>query len=75
MAYALEGMTHEDAYGPVTMRAEDHQVQQNLYISTVSDDVKYGVDNIELGWKLVENGTIDASAAEEPTTCEMERPE
>ncbi|EAQ03788.1 ABC transporter, periplasmic branched chain amino acid binding protein [Pseudooceanicola batsensis HTCC2597] len=75
VAYALEGMVHQDAYGPVTMRAEDHQAQQNLYISTVSDDVKYGVDNIELGWKVVEGGEIDASVAEQPTTCEMERPE
>ncbi|WP_375174338.1 branched-chain amino acid ABC transporter substrate-binding protein [Pseudooceanicola sp.] len=75
VAYALEGMTHEDAYGPVTMRADDHQVQQNLYISTVSDDVKYGVDNIELGWKMVDGGKIEAAAAEQPTTCEMERPE
>lgn len=75
VAKAMEGMSIEGPYGPVTMRAEDHQVQQNLYISTVSKDVKYGVDNIDLGWKLVENGTIDASAAEEPTTCEMERPE
>jgi len=75
VAFALEGMSHDDAYGNVTMRAEDHQAQQNLYISTVSDDVKYGVDNIELGWKLLEGGTIDASVAEQPTTCEMERPE
>lgn len=75
VAKALEGLTVEGAYGPVTMRAEDHQAQQNLYISTVSKDVKYGVDNIDLGWVLVDNGSIDASAAEEPTTCEMERPE
>ena len=27
-----------------------------------------------LGWKLVDGGTIEASAAEEPTTCKMERP-
>ncbi|OWU85782.1 branched-chain amino acid ABC transporter substrate-binding protein [Oceanicola sp. 22II-s10i] len=75
VAKALEGLTVEGAYGPVTMRAEDHQAQQNLYISTVSNDVKYGVDNIELGWKLVDNGTIEAASAEEPTTCKMERPE
>ncbi|WP_407494312.1 branched-chain amino acid ABC transporter substrate-binding protein [Pseudooceanicola sp. MF1-13] len=75
VAFALEGMSHDDAYGTVTMRAEDHQAQQNLYISTVSDDVKYGVDNIELGWKLLDGGTIEAAAAEQPTTCEMERPE
>ena len=75
VAKALEGLSIEGPYGPVTMRAEDHQAQQNLYISTVSKDVKYGVDNIDLGWKLVDNGTIEASAAEEPTTCQMERPE
>ena len=74
VAYALEGMTHEDAYGTVTMRAEDHQAQQNLYISTVADGVKFGVDNIELGWKMVEGGKIEAANAEQPTTCEMERP-
>ncbi|WP_375687605.1 branched-chain amino acid ABC transporter substrate-binding protein [Pseudooceanicola sp. LIPI14-2-Ac024] len=75
VAKSLEGLSIEGAYGPFTMRAEDHQVQQNLYISTVSDDVKYGVDNIDLGWVLVDGGEIDAAAAEEPTTCEMERPE
>ncbi|MAM62033.1 branched-chain amino acid ABC transporter substrate-binding protein [Maritimibacter sp. UBA3975] len=75
VAKALEGMTIEHAYGTATMRAEDHQLQQPLYISVVSDDVKYGVDNIDLGWKLVDAGTISMEAAEQPTTCEMERPE
>jgi branched-chain amino acid transport system substrate-binding protein len=75
VAKALEGLTYDGAYGTVTMRADDHQAQQPLYISTVSKDVKYGVDNIDLGWALVDNGTIPATAAEAPTTCKMERPE
>ena len=75
VAKALEGLTIEHAYGSATMRAEDHQIQQPLYISVVSDDVKYGVDNIDLGWKLVDAGTISMESAEQPTTCEMERPE
>ncbi|MBV7377829.1 branched-chain amino acid ABC transporter substrate-binding protein [Maritimibacter dapengensis] len=75
VAKAMEGLTIDHAYGQATMRAEDHQMQQPLFISTVSDDVKYGVDNIELGWALVEGGTIDMASAEQPTTCEMERPE
>ncbi|WP_163848296.1 branched-chain amino acid ABC transporter substrate-binding protein [Pseudooceanicola aestuarii] len=75
VAKAMEGLTVESAYGPVTMRAEDHQAQQNLYISTVSDDYRYNVDNVELGWNLVENGMVEAAKAEQPTTCEMERPE
>jgi len=78
VAYALEGLEIPEAYGTLTVRAEDHQAQQNLYISTVAkvdgESVKYGVDNIELGWKLVDGGKIDASAAEQPTTCKMERP-
>lgn len=79
VAMAMEGLTIDEAYGgQVTMRASDHQAQQNLYISTVAPvggDVKYGVDNVEYGWKLVEGGSIDAASAEQPTTCEMERPE
>ena len=75
VAKALEGLTYDGAYGTVTMRAEDHQAQQPLFISTVSKDVKYGVDNTDLGWKLVDGGEIPASAAEAPTTCKMERPE
>jgi len=75
VAKALEGMTIEHAYGTATMRASDHQIQQPLFVSVVSDDVKYGVDNIDLGWKLVDNGTIAMDVAEQPTTCEMERPE
>ncbi len=74
VAKALEGMTIEHAYGTATMRASDHQIQQPLFVSVVSDDVKYGVDNIDLGWKLVDNGTIAMDVAEQPTTCEMERP-
>jgi branched-chain amino acid transport system substrate-binding protein len=74
IAKALEGLTVQGAYGPVTMRASDHQAQQNLYISTVAKGVKYTVDNTDKGWKLVENGKIDAAAAEEPTTCKMVRP-
>lgn len=75
VAKALEGLSIEHAYGTATMRAEDHQIQQPLFISTVSDDVTYGVDNIDLGWQLVDAGTIPLEAAEQPTTCEMERPE
>ena len=75
VAKAMEGMTLDHAYGTITMRAEDHQVQQDLYVSTVADGVKYGVDNISLGWTAAPEDKIPAEAAEEPTTCEMERPE
>ncbi|MEJ1998341.1 MAG: hypothetical protein P8X76_09380 [Maritimibacter sp.] len=60
------------------MRAEDHQVQQPLYISVVepvSDGLMFNFDNTDYGWKLVENGAISLENAMQPTTCEMERPE
>jgi len=75
VAHALEGMSVEGGYGAATMRAEDHQLQQPLYITTVAADVTYPVDNTDLGWRLVEDGAIPADAAETPTTCEMERPD
>ncbi|WP_010137820.1 branched-chain amino acid ABC transporter substrate-binding protein [Oceanicola sp. S124] len=75
VAYALEGLSIEDGYGTATMRAEDHQIQQPLYITTVAHDMTYPVDNTDLGWRLVEGGTISAEAAMEPSTCEMQRPE
>lgn len=74
VAKALEGLEIDQAYGKALMRASDHQIQMPLYISTVSDDVKYGVDDTKYGWKLVPNGTISLEAAEQPTTCKMKRP-
>ncbi len=75
VAKAMEGMSLDEAYGSVTMRAEDHQIQQDLYISTVADGVEFTVDNTSLGWVVVDGGKIEAAAAEMPTTCEMQRPE
>ncbi|QOL81755.1 branched-chain amino acid ABC transporter substrate-binding protein [Pseudooceanicola spongiae] len=75
VAKAMEGLEVQAAYGPATMRAEDHQLQQNLFVTTVAKDQKYGVDNTDLGWRLVDGGAISAEAASTPTTCKMERPE
>lgn len=75
VAKALEGLTFDDAYGPVTMRASDHQLQTNLYVSVVADDVKVTSDGTGYGWKLVDGGEVTAADAEMPTTCKMERPQ
>ncbi len=75
VAKALEGLAFDDAYGPVTMRASDHQLQTNLYVSVVADDVKVTSDGTGYGWKLVDGGEVTAADAEMPTTCKMERPQ
>lgn len=76
IANALEGMTHETYYGTVTMRAEDHQLLQPLYISVFTpvgtDGVKYGVDNTGIGWKT--KAKIEAQNTGMPTSCQMVRP-
>ena len=76
VAFALEGMEHETFYGKVTMRAEDHQLIQPLYISTMTkvgtEGVKYDVENTGLGWKT--DGRTEAEDTARPTTCKMKRP-
>jgi branched-chain amino acid transport system substrate-binding protein len=76
VALALEGMTHQTYYGTVTMRAEDHQLIQPLYISTMTKAgtkaVKYDVENTGLGWKT--NMRVEAANTAMPTPCKMNRP-
>ncbi|KZL04594.1 Leucine-, isoleucine-, valine-, threonine-, and alanine-binding protein precursor [Pseudovibrio axinellae] len=72
IAGELEGMTYESPYGEVTMRAEDHQLLQPLYISTFSDDVERDVENTGFGFKT--DALISAAATALPTTCKMRRP-
>jgi branched-chain amino acid transport system substrate-binding protein len=77
VAFALEGMEYDTSYGTVVMRADDHQLIQPLYISTLTkagtQSVKYDVENSGLGWKS--NVRVEANATAMPTTCEMERPQ
>ena len=37
VAKALEGMTFDGPLGPVTMRAEDHQLQMPLVVSSITE--------------------------------------
>ncbi|MBS7701371.1 MULTISPECIES: branched-chain amino acid ABC transporter substrate-binding protein [unclassified Chelatococcus] len=74
VAKALEGLTYNDPYGPVTMRASDHQLQLNQYVSVVAEGVKVTSDGTPYGWKLVEGGEVPMAAGEMETTCKMKRP-
>ena len=75
IAFALEGMTMEGPYGTVTMREDNHQVLQDLFISTFSDDVVRGVEKLPLGWTATDEDRIPAENTRMDSTCEMERPE
>jgi branched-chain amino acid transport system substrate-binding protein len=72
IAKALEGMKMSTALGEVEMRADNHQILQPLYVSTLSKGVKYDSEESGLGWKT--DAKVEAKATALPTTCKMERP-
>lgn len=73
---ALEGMKYNGPAGEVTMRAENHQLIQPLYISTYSKvdgkEVKNDVERTGNGFKT--DRRIEAKDTVMPTTCKMTRP-
>ncbi len=72
LARALEGLQMDTPLGPSEMRADNHQYLQPLFVSTLSDKVKYGVEGTDLGF--VTDEKIDAKNTALPTTCKMKRP-
>jgi len=72
IAKALEGMKMSTSLGEVEMRADNHQILQPLYVSTLSKNVKYDSEESGLGWKT--DAKVDAKSTALATTCKMERP-
>lgn len=74
VAAALEGLEFEGIDGPVVMRADDHQLQQPVWISRwqkVDDEYTYSVE--DTGYTFAPVKRIDAETASTPTTCKMQR--
>ena len=59
-----------------TMRASDHQFQQALVVGVMerqgSPGVTFDVEGSGYGFKVIK--TLSASAAQQPTSCQMQRP-
>jgi branched-chain amino acid transport system substrate-binding protein len=72
LARALEGMKLDTPLGPMEMRADNHQLLQPIFVSTLSDKAKYDVEHSGLGF--VTDEKIDAAKTALPTTCKMQRP-
>jgi branched-chain amino acid transport system substrate-binding protein len=73
VALALEGLTVKDLNGhDYTMRPEDHQLMEPLYVAKFSRDVKYDSEKTGLGWKTI--SVSEAASLVQPTTCKMKRP-
>jgi branched-chain amino acid transport system substrate-binding protein len=76
IAPQLEGMTIE-AFdgGDGSMRKDDHQFFQDMYISSLGPldpGAKFDEEGTGWGWKLI--GAVKANDTILPTTCKMERP-
>ncbi len=76
VAFALEGMEHDTYYGKVVMRADDHQLYQPMFISTMvkagTDKVPFDVEKTSLGWRT--DMRVETETTMRPTVCKMERP-
>jgi branched-chain amino acid transport system substrate-binding protein len=76
IASQFEGMSVE-AFdgGDATMRKDDHEIFQNLYIDSfgpLDPGAKFDEEGTGWGWKLVD--AVKAKDTILPTTCKMERP-
>jgi branched-chain amino acid transport system substrate-binding protein len=76
VALALEGMKFNTFTGEVSMRADNHQLLQPMYISTFTKagtpGVKYDMERTGLGFRS--EGRVEAKETVMPTTCKMQRP-
>jgi branched-chain amino acid transport system substrate-binding protein len=77
VARALEGMTYEYLFGAVQMRADNHQLIQPLFISSVAKvdgkEIRFDADRTGMGWKAERR--VEGKDTIMPTTCKMERPQ
>ena len=73
---AMESIKYEDDSGAIEVRADNHQVVQPLFISTLvkanGKDVKYDVEKTGFGFRT--DARIEAKATVMPTTCKFEKP-
>ena len=75
VAQAMEGMTVEGPFGPMQMRADDHQLIQPLFIGTfvkAGDKLKRTAEGTT-DFAFRADRKIDGPATARPTTCKMRR--
>ena len=75
VAAAMEGLSLKGYAGDVTMRKDDHQLQQTMFITKwtpVSAANPYNVENT--GYTFAPVKQIDVAQASTPTSCQMKRP-
>lgn len=74
LALALEKVTIESPMGKTSIRAADHQVMLPVIVSRVAKDVKYKVDDTDMGFKPVKKFTAEEAVNSLQGSCKMQRP-
>lgn len=76
VAFALEGLKTQGAFGEVEMRAGDHQLLAPLFIQTFAPvdgkNVKYGIEGLKLGFRT--DAKISPLDTAPVMGCQMKRP-
>ncbi|WP_197497536.1 branched-chain amino acid ABC transporter substrate-binding protein [Cupriavidus sp. D384] len=75
VAYALENMRFTNGFHEATVRADDHQVLQPLYVSMMAKQggqVRFDNEGSGYGFRTVKK--LKTAQTTLPTTCRMERP-
>ena len=73
-ARALESTRITTPLGEMSMRADDHQAQLPMVVSTVAKDAKYKVDKTDMGFKPVKRLTAQEASTPAQASCKMQRP-
>ena len=76
VAKAMEGLKLDGPFGPVEMRAQDHQLIQPLFVATfVKADRKYRYTaDGTADYSFRNDAKFDGPATARPSTCKMQRP-
>ena len=69
---ALAGMTWKGALGDVTMREDNHQLLQPMFVSVLEPGTKVTFDENKMGFRTVSR--IEAETQRLPTTCKFTPP-
>ena len=72
VAYALEDMTHPSWLGDLHMRADDHQIELPMFVSTFTAGATHDVEGTGLGWTT--STAVTPAETAMPTSCQMVRP-
>ncbi|EOA05075.1 MULTISPECIES: branched-chain amino acid ABC transporter substrate-binding protein [Herbaspirillum] len=74
LAKALEKVRIETPMGETSIRAADHQVVLPIVVSRVEKNVKYKVDDTDMGFKVIKKFSGEDAVNPVQTSCKMQRP-